>query len=157
MVFLPGADYVSGSPPDSRAVHVDSFAMGNKPGYARRIRTVRPRNQSVLSAPIVGQLARTARRIRHVAGLRLASIKGFIHPVVCVSWEDAEAYATWLAHKTAADYRLPSWKEWDYAAVAATRDRVFGSETRFVTWKTSLIAPSRFWQVLCVRGLFGWF
>ncbi|MCP4696177.1 MAG: formylglycine-generating enzyme family protein, partial [Gammaproteobacteria bacterium] len=41
-------------------------------------------------------------------------------PIINISWHDATAYTQWLTAQTGHQYRLPSEREWEYAAAAGT-------------------------------------
>ena len=89
------------------------------------------------------------------------------HPVVCVSYDDARAYAQWLSRRTGNDYRLPTRGEWTPLAAGrgagdACRDgRVScGSEGTVAATQgpasalglTGIRGNAREWLSDCARG-----
>src|SRR5271169_3306365 len=57
-------------------------------------------------------------------------------PVVCVSWNDAEAFINWLSQVSGTHYRLPTEAEWEYAARSGGKKEKYagGNEVNAVAW-----------------------
>ena len=55
--------------------------------------------------------------------------QGEREPVVCVSWDDAQAYVRWLSEETGEAYRLLSEAEWEYVARAGTTTARYWGES----------------------------
>ena len=57
------------------------------------------------------------------------------NPVVYVRWKDAQDYAEWLTYKTNSVYRLPSSKEWVFAAGGGNKPQRFeNSDIELTAW-----------------------
>ena len=55
-------------------------------------------------------------RMQHLTWQKPGFAQGGDHPAVCVSWDDATAYAAWLSRTTGQEYILPGGAEWLRAA-----------------------------------------
>jgi formylglycine-generating enzyme required for sulfatase activity len=132
--------------PEMVVVPAGSFTMGSPPSEAGRLDNEGP--QHIVAVKSVafgkthitrGQFAAFVNATNYDAGNECFTFEGGkgekrsgrhwrnpgyqqgdSHPVVCISWEDAKAYAKWLSSKTDRGYRLPTEAEWEYAARAGT-------------------------------------
>jgi formylglycine-generating enzyme required for sulfatase activity len=147
--------------PEMVVVPAGSFAMGSPAGETERSGTEGPQHEVTIAKPFAvgrfaitrGEYATFVRETKHAVGDRCFTYDGdkwemrlgrsfdnpgFTqddrHPAVCVSWDDAEAFAAWLSEKTGKEYRLPTEAEREYVTRA-------GTTTPF--WWGSSITPSQ--------------
>ena len=130
--FLQGSEAVSGSSayekPQHRVAIAYSIAMANRDvtvGDFREFIAATGRGMQGCET-YDGEWRRSAGASWKEPGFAQSDL----HPVTCVSWEDAVAYAKWLSSRTGHRYRLPSASEWEYAARAgSTAIRPWGSDS----------------------------
>jgi formylglycine-generating enzyme required for sulfatase activity len=124
MVSLPGGAFVMGSPKsepgrfddeDQHQVKVAAFALARSPVT---------KGQWAAFVADTGRPTAAAPCAYAPAANPSWKDPGFAqddnHPVVCVTWGDAQEYAQWLSKHTGHHYRLPTDEEWEYAARAGT-------------------------------------
>ena len=149
MVVVPAGRFVIGSPDDEkgrdrpralqegprRTVAIAAFALGTRPvtrgeWSAFVAATGRPVRGGCAWSALEGNARRDGANDA-ATWKNLGFPQDDDHPVVCVSWFDAQDYATWLSAKTGRHYRLPSEAEWEYAARAgSTTAFPWGDEAR---------------------------
>jgi len=117
--------------PEMVTVPSGSFLMGSPEDEPGRYSDEGPQHRVTIPQPFAvgkyevthGQFRAFVNATEYDAGYSwLIPILGYTnaHPVLAVSWHDAQAYVKWLSRRTGESYRLLSEAEWEYVARAGT-------------------------------------
>ncbi len=131
MVVLPAEGVRSGNPNDE-ADRREEDGQFHRVGIARPFAVGKyevKREEFGLFAEEAGQAAGSACRTYEEGRWRDREGRGWenpgfsqgnLHPVVCVTWQEAKAYTEWLTERTGNTYRLLSESEWEFAERGTT-------------------------------------
>jgi formylglycine-generating enzyme required for sulfatase activity len=118
LVLIPAGEFMMGSPDSDKDARPDE-----KPRH--RVRITKPFWLGAHEVT-VGQYRQFAQAASY-SGMTLWQnafpAQTDEHPVVNVSWDDANAFCKWLSAKERKTYRLPTEAEWEYACRAGTTSR----------------------------------
>ena len=138
MVVIPSGNFAMGSPDAEEGrgddegplhnVHIATFALGKteitRTQYAAFVQQTKYTTDDKCWTLEDGKYEQRSKRNWHAPGYP----QGGKHPVACINWNDAQAYAAWLSRKTGKKFRLPSEAEWEYAARGDTHSARYWGE-----------------------------
>ena len=112
-----------------------SFTMGSKPQLPYM--DEHPAIKIQLGGFAIGKYEVTLKEYRNFSsqtGREMPDTEGWSNdkqPIINVTFDDAEAYCKWLTEETGHRYRLPSEREWEYAAKAGSEQKLYWWGNRF--------------------------
>jgi formylglycine-generating enzyme required for sulfatase activity len=131
MVTVPAGEFVMGSEKPVHRVHLDAYAIGKYP---------------VTNAQYQRFVEVTGREPpRHWENGKPVPWMAN-HPVVYVSWRDAQAYCRWLSETTGGIYRLPTEAEWEKAARGSEDEREWPWGNEFDAQRANTLEGRGDWQ-----------
>ena len=124
MVYIPKGKFIMGTTKGEEkelpkhSVFLNGYWIGKYPVTVAQFRVfVKETNYITDSEKGEGSWIEEGGKIRYDVSWNKPNFKqDDNHPVVCVSWNDANAYIQWLFLKTGIDFRLPTEAQWEMAA-----------------------------------------
>jgi formylglycine-generating enzyme required for sulfatase activity len=145
MVAIPAGEFEMGSNENDlekpvRTVYVNAFQMGKyevtRGQFSKFVESTGYTTDAERSDGCLTWRGGSVEKSREVNWRNTAFSQDDNHPVVCVSWNDAIAYAQWLSEKTGKNYRLPTEAEWEYACRGGVANETYcgGNNVDVVGW-----------------------
>ena len=135
MITIPAGDFLMGNDDDERTkpvhrVSIKTFKMSAYEVTVKQFKQFVERTGYVIADDRCWKwvdehsgIAKLGIDITQGNWLTPAYAPSDLHPVMCVSWDDANAYLQWLSKTTGNHYRLPTDAEWEYAARAGNTSK----------------------------------
>jgi formylglycine-generating enzyme required for sulfatase activity len=127
MVYIPEGKFIMGTTKGEEkelplhCVYLNGYWIGKYPVTVAQFRAfVKETNYVTDSEKGEGSWIEEGGKIRYDVSWDKPNFKQEDnHPVICVSWNDANAYTKWLSRKICIDFCLPTEAQWEKAARGA--------------------------------------